>query len=150
MKSISSIVPIKDREKTLLEYLRNEGKPIRTGVLTEAVLKKLGLTAAERKRKTPSGYLWWPGCLRFDLNRLREQGKVRRPTKGYWEIVSSNGNQPDKSRPDKFSRRALNILAEIVKNARSGDVPVSVTMKPGDVHIRFGENIKQTSIDITH
>jgi hypothetical protein len=148
MKSISSIIPIKDREKTLLEELRNEGKPIRTGVLTESVLKKLGLTPAERRRKTPSGYLWWPGCLRFDLNRLREQGKVYRPIKGYWEIVGNNGNQPDKFRPDKFSQRALNILTELVKNAKSGDIPVSVTMKPGEIHIRFGENIKQTSIEI--
>ncbi len=143
--SISSVIPIREREKALLEELRLEGKPVRTGVLTERVLSRLGLTPAERRRTTPSGFPWWPGCLRFDLNRLREQGKVRRPSKGYWEIVSDDGNSPG---PGKFSRRALNILAELVRDAKSGDVPVSITMRQGEFIIRFGESIKQTSIEI--
>ena len=143
--TISNAIPIREREKGLLEELRREGKPVRTGVLTERVLSRLGLTPAERRRTTPSGFPWWPGCLRFDLNRLREQGKVRRPSKGYWEIVNDDGNSP---RLDKFSRRALNILGELVRDAKSGDVPVSITMKQGEFIIRFGESVKQTSIEI--
>lgn len=146
--TISSAIPIRDREKALLEELRHEGKPLRTGVLTERVLRKLELTPAEQRRTTPSGFPWWPGCLRFDLNRLQEQGKVRRPSKGYWEIVGGNGNPSTKSGPDKFSRRALNILAELVRDAKSGNIPVSVTMKRGEFTIKFGESIKQTSIEI--
>ena len=145
---ISSAIPIRDREKALLEELRREGKPIRTGTLTDRVLSRLGLKPTERRRKTPSGYPWWSGCLRFDLNRLREQGKVRRPSKGYWEIVGDNDNPSTKPGPDKFSRRALNILAEPVRDAKSGEIPVLITMKQGEFTIKFGESVKQTSIEI--
>jgi len=146
--TISSAIPIRDREKALLDELRREGKPIRTGVLSERVLKRLGITPAERRRKTPSGYPWWPGCIRFDLHRLREQGKVRRQSKGYWEIVGGNGNVSTKLVPDKFSRRELNILSDLIRDAKSGDIPVLITMKDGEITIKFGESIKQTSIEI--
>ncbi|MEE8471445.1 MAG: hypothetical protein V3S51_08960 [Dehalococcoidia bacterium] len=146
--SISSAVPIRERENALLKELRREGKPLRTGVLTERVLGRLGLAAPERKRTTPAGFPWWSGCLRFDLNRLREQGKVRRPSRGYWEIAGGNGDPSITPGPDKFSRRALNMVAELVRDAKSGDVPVLITMKRGEFTIKFGENIRQTSIEI--
>ncbi len=146
--NISSAMPIRKREEALLDELRSEGKPIKTGVLTKRVLNRLGLTRAERSRRTPSGYPWWSGCLRFDLNRLREQGKVRRPSKGYWEIAGGNGSQSSRLGPDKFSRRGLNILADLVRDAKSGDVPVFITMRNGEFTIKFGESIKQTSIEM--
>lgn len=148
MDTISSAVPIRDREKALLEELRREGEPLKTGVLTERVLNRLGLSPSERRRTTPSGYGWWPGCLRFDLNRLREQGKVRRPSRGYWEIADAKSTPSAKPGPDKFSRRALNILAELVRDAKSGEVSTLITMKHGEFTIKFGESIKQTSLQI--
>ena len=146
--TISSAIPIRAREKALLDELRREGKPIRTGVLIERVLKRLGLTPAEWRRKTPSGYPWWPGCIRFDLNRLREQGKVCRQSKGYWQIAGGNGNVTTKPVPDKFSRRGLNILSDLIRDAKSGDIPVLITMRDGEITIKFGESIKQTLIEI--
>ena len=121
---------------------------MRTRVLTNRVLNRLVLPPAERGRTTPSGYPWWPGCIRFELNRLREQGEVRRPSKGYWEIAGGDGNTSTKPVPDKFSRRGLNILAEFIRDAKSGDIPVLITMKDGEITIKFGESIKQTSIEI--
>lgn len=89
--SISRTVPIRNREKAIHEVLKKEGKPVKTGVLTKRVLTRLGLSAAERNRTTPGGYRWWPGCIRLDLDRMRKHGEVRRPVKGYWEIVGGNG-----------------------------------------------------------
>lgn len=146
--SISGAVPIRDREKAILEELRKEAKPVKTGVLTKRVVGRLGLTPAERNRKTPGGYPWWTGCVRLDLNRLRQQGKVRRPSRGYWEIAGGNGQTPTKPVPDKFSRRALNILGDLVRDAKSGDVPVLMTMKDGEFTIKIGKGIEKTVIEL--
>ncbi len=146
--SISGAVPIRDREKAILEELRKEAKPVKTGILTERVLARFGLSASEKSRRTPGGYPWWTGCIRLDLDRMRKHGEVRRPIKEYWEIVGDDGNASTKPGPDKFSRRALNLVAELVRDAKSGDVPVSITMRQGEFTIRFGENVQQTSTEI--
>lgn len=145
---ISSIIPIGDREKAIQDELRSGGKPTRTGILINNVLGRLGLPPSEWKRKTPSGYPWWPGCLRFDLDRLRKQGKVRRPSKGYWEIVDSDNNLAAKPKPDKLSRQGLNILAGLIRDAKLGNIPISVMIRDGEITMKFGENIKQTSIEV--
>lgn len=147
--SISSLIPISDREEALVDELRKEGEPLKTGILIERVFRRFPneLTPAELGRKTPSGYPWWPGCFRLDLNRLKKRGKVRRPSEGYWEIVDDSNN-PTKPKLDKFTRRALNILDEVVRGAKSGDVPVSITMRDGEFTLRLGENIKQTTFDL--
>jgi len=148
--SISGAVPIRDREKAILEELRKEAKPVKTGILTKRVLARLGLSASEKNRKTPGGYPWWTGCIRLDLDRMRKHGEVRRPIKGYWEIVGGNGKSSTKPGPDKFSRRALNILADLVRDAKSGDVQALITMKDGEFTIKIGEDIKKTSIQIAN
>lgn len=146
--SISGVIPIRDREKAILEELRKEAKPIKTGILTARALTKLGLSPVEIKRKTPGGYPWWTGCIRLDLDRMRKHGEVRRPTKGYWEIVNSNEQSSSKPYPDKYSKRALNILAEIIRNVKSGEVPALITMKGGEFTVKIGENIKETVIQV--
>ena len=140
--SISSLIPISDREEALLDELRKEGEPLKTGILIERVFHKFPhkLTLAELGRKTRSGYPWWPGCFRLDLNRLKKRGKVRRLSEGYWEIVN-DGSNPTKPKLDKFTRRALNILEEVIRGAKSGNVPVSITIKDNEFTIRLGENI---------
>jgi hypothetical protein len=144
--SISGTVPIRNREKTIIQELKKEGKPVKTGELTKRVLARLGLSAAERNRTTPGGYPWWSGCIRFDLDRMRKHGEVRRPTKGYWEIISGNGKTSPNPGPDKYSRRALNILADIVRSVKSGEVQALITMKDGEFTVKIGEDIKKTSI----
>lgn len=146
--SISGIIPVRDREEALLDELRKEGKPLETGVLIERVFDRFPrkLTPTELGRETPSGYPWWSGCFRLDLNRLKKKGKVRRPSKGYWEIV--DGNVPALTKPEisKLARQALNLIDEVVRAAKSGDVPVSITMREGEFTIRFGKEITQTEI----
>ncbi len=140
--SISSLIPISEREEALLDELRQEGKPLKTRILVERVFHRFPhkLTPTELGRKTQSGYPWWPGCFRLDLNRLKKRGKVRRPSEGYWEIVDDSSN-PTKPKLDKFSRRALNILEEVIRGAKSGDVPVSITIKGNEFMIKVGQNI---------
>ncbi len=147
--SISSLIPISDREEALLDELRKEGKPLETGVLIKRVFRRFPhkLTPAELGRKTRSGYPWWSGCFRLDLNRLKKKGKVRRASEGYWEIVDDSNN-PTKPKLDKFTRRALNILDEVIRGAKSGEVPVSITMRHGEFTLRLGENISQTTFDL--
>ena len=77
---------------------------------------------------------------------MKKRGKVRRPSEGYWEIVDDSNN-PTKPKLDKFTRRALNILEEVIRGAKSGDVPVSVN-SPSLIVIRLGKNIKQTTFDL--
>ena len=139
--SISSLIPISEREDALLDELRKEGKPLKTGILVERVFRRFPhkLTPNERGRKTQSGYPWWPGCFRLDLNRLKKRGKVRRPSEGYWEIVDDSSN-PTKPKLDKFSRRAISILEEVIRGAKSGDVPVSITIKGNEFMIKVGQN----------
>jgi hypothetical protein len=147
--SISSIIPISEREEALLDELRKEGKPLKTGILIKRVFRRfpLKLTRAELGRKTRSGYPWWSGCFRLDLNRLKKKGKVKRPSDGFWEIVDDS-TKSIKPKPDKFTRRALNILEEIIRGAKSGEVPVSITMGDGEFKLKLGENIKHTTLEL--
>ncbi len=146
--SISGVVPIRDREKAILAELRKEAKPVKTGVLTTRALTKLGLSPTEIKRKTPGGYPWWTGCIRLDLDRMRKHGEVRRPTKGYWEIVDGAGKSSSKPWPDKYSKRALNILADIIRNVKSGEVPALIIMKGGEFTVKIGKDIKETVVQV--
>jgi hypothetical protein len=144
--AISSAVPIREREEALQDELRSEGKPMKTGELTKRVLSKfvVKLSPAELARVTPSGYPWWTGCLRLDLNRLLKKGKVRRPSKGYWEIVNGNINQA-KPKLDKLTRRSISLLEEVLRAAKSGEVPIEMTIKDGEFTVRIGKDIKETT-----
>ncbi len=75
--SISGIIPIRDREEALQDELKSQGKPMKTGVLTKRVITRFApkLAPVELARVTPSGYPWWPGCIRLDLNRLQKKGR---------------------------------------------------------------------------
>ncbi len=147
--SISGIVPIRDREEALQEELRNEGKPMKTRVLTKRVLNRFAskLTPAELDRVTPSGYPWWPGCIRLDLDRLQKKGKVRSPGKGYWEIDDDNISESTKRKLDKLTRRSLNLLDEAVRSAKSGEVPVSISIKGGEFTLKLGKQIKKNTFE---
>jgi hypothetical protein len=147
--SISGIIAIRDREEALQDELRNEGKPMKTGVLTKRVLTRFAskLTPAELARVTPSGYPWWPGCIRLDLNRLQKKGKVRRSGEGYWEIVDGNISGSTTRELDKLARRGLNLLEEVVRSAKSGDIPVSITIRDGEFIVKLGKDIKKTTLE---
>lgn len=138
--SISSIVPIRDREEALQDELRKEGKPVETGILTKRVLSRFPsqLTPAELDRVTPSGYPWWPGCIRLDLNRLQKKGKVRSPGKGFWEINSDGISESTKNKLDKINRQSLSLLSEAVKSAKSG-VPFSISIKGSEFILKLGK-----------
>jgi hypothetical protein len=144
--SISSIVPIRDREEAIQDELKNEGKPMKTRVLTKRVLSRFAskLTPAELDRVTPSGYPWWPGCIRLDLNRLQNKGIVRSPNKGYWEIDDNNIGESTKRKLDKLNRQGLNLLAEALRGAKSGQFPFSIKIKDGEFTLRLEKDDKKT------
>ena len=139
--SISSIVPIRDREEALQDELRRAGKPMKTRVLTKRVLSRFAskLSPAELDRVTPSGYPWWPGCIRLDLNRLQRKGKVRSRSKGYWEVDNDGISESTQSKLDKLNRQSLSLLGEALKSAKSGDVPFSISIKGGEFIFRLGQ-----------
>lgn len=143
--SISSIVPIRDREEAIQDELK-EGKPIKTRVLTQRVLSRFAskLTPAELNRATPSGYPWWPGCIRLDLNRLQKKGIVRSPSKGYWEIDNDNISDSTRRKLDRLNRRGLDLLAEAVRGAKSGEFPFSIQIKDGEFTLRLEKEVKET------
>ena len=55
--SISSLIPIREREEALLDELRKEGKPLKTGILVERVFHKFPhkLTHYRTRKKNPFG-----------------------------------------------------------------------------------------------
>ena len=79
---------------------------------------------------------------------MRKHGEVRRPTKGYWEIVDGAGKSSSKPWPDKYSKRALNILADIIRNVKSGEIPALIIMKGGEFTVKIGKDIKETVIQV--
>lgn len=145
--SISSIVPVRDREEAIQKELRNEGRPVKTGALTRRVLRRFTskLTPAELNRVTPSGYLWWPGCIRLDLDRLQKEGKVRNSSKGYWEIDNGNISEPTSRNLAKLNRQGLKLFAEALRVAKSDEVPFSVRIKGSEFTLRLEKDIKGTT-----
>jgi len=148
--SISSIVPIDDREDALLDELTKEGKPIKTGVLIKRVLARFAtkLPSSELKRLTPSGYQWWPGCLRFDLDRLQKKSKVRKHSRGYWEIAKNGAKGSTETTIERLAKKQLRVLEEIIKNIKSENIPFSITIKNGEITLKVGSTVKPNPTDL--
>ncbi len=147
--SISSLIPIGDREDALLDELTKEGKPLKTGLLIKRVLARfaLQLTSAEIARVTPSGYQWWPGCIRFDLDRLQKKGKVRRHGRGYWEIRDDSVKGLTTLTIERLAHKQLKILEELIRKVKSEDIPFSITIMNGEITLKLGEAVKMTAFD---
>ncbi len=73
---------------------------------------------------------------------------MRRSSKGYWEIVDNNVSGSTTTRElDRLARRGLNLLDEVVRSAKSGDIPVSITIKDGEFIVKLGKDIKKTTLE---
>lgn len=78
---------------------------------------------------------------------MQEKGKVRRPSKGYWEIVDNNISGSTNHELDRLARRGLNLLDEVVRRAKSGEIPVYLTIKGGEFTVKLGKDIKKTTLE---
>jgi restriction endonuclease Mrr len=152
--SISGLISIKEREDALIEEAQKEGKPIKTSDLLDRVLKRFSqLTLLELQRRTPSGSLWWRGCFRFDLDRLKKKGMMRNPAKGYWKVTSP-GNQTvsnlsfsaSNSKIPNLKKETCALVQKVTRSIGKDQVKGRITVGSGKLIVEIGDHIKETEI----
>ncbi len=154
--SISKLVPLEEAEMALLEESQREGKAIKTGELVKRAIKHFPqLTLSELQRRTPSGFSWWPGRFRFDLDRLKKRGEMSSATKAYWEITNlgiqrlAGPGQPSAKQIQNLSKsdkKVLDLIVETAKAVKKEEVPARITMGKGVFTIKLGKDIKKTKV----
>lgn len=157
--SISQLVPLEEAEMALLEESQSEGKAIKTGELVKRAIKHFPqLTSSELQRRTPSGFSWWPGRFRFDLDRLKKKDEMRSPSKGYWEITSpgiqrlAGSSQPSIQKVQNLSKsdkKVLDLIVETAKAVKKEEIPAIIAMGKGVFTIKLGKDIKKTKVLMT-
>lgn len=153
--STSSLVPREEREIALLEEMQGQRKPIKTGELVKRAISRFPdrLTPSELQKRTPSGFPWWSGRFRFDLDALRKKGEAMRPTKGYWEITSPGvqrlNAQPSQEQHAGLTKSELKLLdwtKEVMDAIETGEIPAIVRTQKGGFTVELGKHIKETQI----
>ncbi len=151
-----ALISRKEAEKVLLEELRKEGRPIKTGELIRRVIQRFPvITPSALKRRTPTGTKFWPGSFRFVLDLLKKKGEAVSPAKGYWEITKlgiQRLTEPIQS-PHRqelklsfLEKELLDWAEEVIKSMKAGEVPGIIRTRKYGFTVELGEHIKETQI----